>query len=259
MQLSERLTAVAGLARPCSCLADIGTDHGYVPIFLLENGKIQSAIAMDVNKGPLERADRNIKAHNLTDRITTRLSDGLHALRRGEADGIVVAGMGGALTIKILEEGKEVAEALSYMVLQPQSEIHLVRRYLYEQGYQITDENMIFEDGKYYPMMLVEPKGIQLANDTVSDYQGLDTSVSGNPVSDCGEADTALTDEEAYFGPILIQKKHSVLLKFLLKEEDAIQKIVDSISKNQTEKTLERLAELQADLDRIKRTKEKMV
>ena len=106
MQLSKRLSAVAEFVTPGGCLVDVGTDHGYVPIALLEQKKISSAIAMDVNRGPLERAREHIAQYQMGDYIETRLSDGLHALRAGEGDSLLIAGMGGGLTIRILSEGE---------------------------------------------------------------------------------------------------------------------------------------------------------
>ena len=106
MQLSKRLSAVAEFVTPGGCLVDVGTDHGYVPIALLEQQKISSAIAMDVNRGPLERAREHIAQYNMGDYIETRLSDGLHALRAGEGDSLLIAGMGGGLTVRILSEGE---------------------------------------------------------------------------------------------------------------------------------------------------------
>lgn len=134
-------------------LADIGTDHGYVPIFLVQKGRIKSAIAMDINKGPLSRAKENIAAANLQEYIQTRLSDGVEALQKGEADSILIAGMGGELVLHILEQGDKVCTAASELILQPQSDIRKVREYLRGHQYRIVDEDMVFEEGKYYPMM----------------------------------------------------------------------------------------------------------
>lgn len=155
MEISRRLEAIANLVPPCNVAADIGTDHGYVPIELINAKKCQKAIAMDVNQGPLERARRNIAAHGLSDYIETRLSDGLLELSAGEADTVIIAGMGGALTIRILEQGQAVTEAVGYFILQPQSEIIKVRNFLNHRGMTVAAEDFIEEDGKYYPMMLV--------------------------------------------------------------------------------------------------------
>ena len=110
-----------------SSLADVGTDHGYIPIALVQTGKVSRAIAMDINKGPLERAALHIREQHLEDRITTRLSDGMTALKEGEADTVLIAGMGGALTVHILEGGAHCLASVKELILQPQSEIWLVR------------------------------------------------------------------------------------------------------------------------------------
>ena len=103
MQLSKRLEAIVKLAGTCHCVADVGTDHGYIPIYMTEHHLTEKAIAMDVNKGPLERAQRNIRAYRMEQQITTRLSDGVAKLKAMEADCVIIAGMGGLLTIRILE------------------------------------------------------------------------------------------------------------------------------------------------------------
>ena len=105
MELSKRLQAVADLVTAGYRVADIGTDHAYIPIFLLASGKIPGAAAMDVNEGPLERARCHIEENGLTEKISLRLSDGLAGLRPGEAESVVIAGMGGGLIIRILTEG----------------------------------------------------------------------------------------------------------------------------------------------------------
>lgn len=159
VNISQRLFHLSELVSKDVVLADIGTDHGYLPIFLIETGKILHAYAMDIRKGPLQRARKHCEAYGLGDYITIRLSDGLLALRPGEADSIVIAGMGGGVMIHILTEGKDRADAAKELILQPQSEIKKVRAYLYSKGYAIDREDLVFEDGKYYPMMHVLPNG----------------------------------------------------------------------------------------------------
>ncbi len=148
MQLSKRLSAVAEFVTPGGCLVDVGTDHGYVPIALLEQKKISSAIAMDVNRGPLERAREHIAQYQMGDYIETRLSDGLHALRAGEGDSLLIAGMGGGLTIRILSEGEPLLSGFRELILEPQSDIDRVRAWLLEHGFFLAQENFVEEDGK---------------------------------------------------------------------------------------------------------------
>ena len=155
IKLSKRMKAVASMVTQGYKLCDVGTDHGYVPISLVADGTIPEAIAVDINKGPLERANLHIRSCGLEDKITTRLSDGLSAVKEGEAESIIIAGMGGELVIHILTEGDAVCKKAKELILQPQSDIHKVRYYVRNAGYKIVDEDMVLEDGKYYPIMRV--------------------------------------------------------------------------------------------------------
>ena len=157
MLLSDRMQAVVGLAQECDCIADIGCDHGYVAIELIKNHICKHVIAMDINAGPLDMAKRNINDYLMQDYIETRLSNGTEKLEAGEADGLICAGMGGALIISILEQDRKLVSEMKQLILQPQSELEKVRSYLREQGYLIEKEDMIYEDGKFYPMMRVLP------------------------------------------------------------------------------------------------------
>ena len=150
MLLSDRMQAVVGLVEPCERFADIGCDHGYVAIELIKRRICNKVVAMDINQGPLEQAKSNIREYGMKEHITTRLSDGVAALKPGEVDGIICAGMGGRLIIHILTQGQAVVSGLKQLVLQPQSEIAEVRIWLYEQGYEIVEEHMVYEEGKYY-------------------------------------------------------------------------------------------------------------
>lgn len=202
MELSKRLQAVADLVSAGLVVADVGTDHGYIPIYLIETGKCKKTFAMDVNRGPLLRAKEHIAAHGFERQIDTRLSDGVKQLNVGECDAVVIAGMGGALTIKILEEGRSVFQSLREFILQPQSELHKVREYLLEQGYCIVAEDMVQEDGKFYPMMKV----INGASDA---YHAI----------------------EFRYGKFLLSQKHPVLKAFLEKEKQTKKMILQNLQK----------------------------
>ncbi len=155
MKLSRRLELVASFVPEGSRVADIGTDHGYIPIFLVENGICESALAMDVREGPLSRAREHIREKGLQEKIRTRLSDGLKALRPGEADAVVIAGMGGQLMIRILEEGRHMWDSAAAWILSPQSGQDKVRGYLEQAGFAIRREAMTLDEGKYYTVMEV--------------------------------------------------------------------------------------------------------
>lgn len=155
MHLSKRLLALTSFVTPGSRLADIGTDHGYVPIYLVENGIIPSAIAMDINEGPLKKAQEHIIEHQLEGKITTRLSDGLDKLKSHEADTVLIAGMGGALMARIIENNMHTLETVSELILQPQSEIAQFRHFLHDSGFKIVQEHMLIDDGKFYVIIKV--------------------------------------------------------------------------------------------------------
>ena len=157
MQLSLRLSAIADLVTEGNRLVDVGCDHGYLPVYLIQQKKIPSAIAMDVRKGPLSRAQEHIRQYGLEEYIQTRLSDGLEGLKAGEGDTLVIAGMGGPLMERILTDGRSVRNSFSELILQPQSDIPHFRRFIQSEGWEITEEKMVEEDGKFYPMMRVVP------------------------------------------------------------------------------------------------------
>lgn len=206
IHLSKRLTALANMVTDGNRLADIGTDHGYIPIYLCQTGKIPSALAMDIGKGPLQQAQTHIAEHGLSEQIKTRLSDGMAALQFGEADTILIAGMGGGLVMKILSEGAEKLTGKEELILQPQSEIALVREFLRVRNFQILNEDMILEDGKYYPMMKVSQ---QKATEQ--------TKILPQEVADA-------------FGPVLLQKRHPVLKEWLERELRTTNSVIEQLS-----------------------------
>jgi len=151
MNLSLRLTEVKNMVRTCGTACDIGCDHGYVSIAMIKEGRAKRVIACDVNKGPLDAADANIAAEGLSDKIETRLSDGLHNIKPEDMpDTFVIAGMGGRLMERILSEGSSLIKNAGQLVLQPQSELFLVRKWLRDNGFVIRTEKALIDEGKHY-------------------------------------------------------------------------------------------------------------
>lgn len=138
-------------------VADVGCDHGFTAIELVESGRALRAIAMDIGEGPLLRARKHVKEHGLTGQIDCRISDGVHALGEGEADTVLISGMGGALICRILNAGRQVIAQVHELVLSPQSEPWLVRCALHNLGFCIALERMVFELGKYYVVIRAVP------------------------------------------------------------------------------------------------------
>ena len=150
MELSPRLLKIASLIKSVHCLADVGTDHGYIPLYLFENKKINRAIAMDINPMPLKRARDNITAAGFADKCEFRLSNGLEKLNKGEADFVVIAGMGGLLMRDIIERGTNVLTNKTKLILQPMIAAPELRLFLFENGFNIENEYLVREENKFY-------------------------------------------------------------------------------------------------------------
>ena len=213
MELSKRLQTIANMVTPGNRTADVGCDHGFVSIYLFEKGISPKVYAMDVRTGPLARAKEHIAEYGYTEYIETRLSDGLKAYQKGEADALICAGMGGRLMMQILCENEDKTASFKELILQPQSDIEAFRAFLRKQGYQIVEENMIEEDGKYYPMMKAVKEG--KINRTIPQ----------------GESSTLAWHQrmEDKYGPLLLQKKHPVLYRYLEREKRICEEILGQL------------------------------
>ncbi len=141
------------MVRKGSRLADIGTDHAYLPASLILDGSVPSAVAADLRKGPLENAEATVRSYSIADKVSLRLSDGLNAINPNEVDDIVIAGMGGILISEILEKAPWVKNRNIQLILQPQSHDEALRKWLWDNGFEITKESSCFEDGKVYICM----------------------------------------------------------------------------------------------------------
>lgn len=201
MNLSKRLQRVAANVMSNGVVADIGCDHGFTSIYLVQRGKVSGAIALDINHGPLARAREHIRQYNMTDRIQVRLSDGARELEPGEVDTLLISGMGGALITRILKESQEVTKSAKELVLSPQSEVYLVRKCVHELGFQIVQEEMVIDQGKYYVIIRAVPGSENYSQE--ADYT---------------------------YGRILIDNRDEVFLEFLEKEEKRVDRILDTLS-----------------------------
>lgn len=147
-------------------VADIGTDHAYIPVQLALGRKAEKIIATDVNKGPLKAAENNVKANGLEGRIELRLGNGLMPVCKGECDTIVIAGMGGELICTILSEGEKIAKSAKTLLLQPMNSQDLLRKFLSENGYEIIDEDITTEGFKVYNLIIAkEGKGTEFRDE----------------------------------------------------------------------------------------------
>lgn len=274
--LSARMKALTDMVSVGNRVCDVGCDHGWVSIYLVQQGISPKVLAMDVRQGPLSRAQEHIRQQGLEAYIETRLSDGVSALEIGETDTMICAGMGGRLMQRILEEGKEKTEDMQELILQPQSEIPAFRAYLRQAGYVTVAENMIYEDGKYYPMMKVVPRG-KIMKDAL--FVGACVSRTGN-VGDreiCGEKaeephngkihgdkDGGIRNGIAedpgkqllwdHFGQLLLEEHHSVLKQYLLSAYENNRQILQQLREMATEsgRTAERVSSLELEQELIR-------
>ena len=212
IRISDRLRIVAHMCDKGAVVADIGTDHGYLPIYLVQEGIAPSAIAMDLRKGPLEKAKKHICDNCLEDRIQTRLSDGLEKLSKNEADIITICGMGGRLIADIVTKGKDVITQNTILVVSPQSEVGEFRHFLVSQGFEIEDEQMLKEDGKYYFIIKCRK----------------------SEESVCSE----FSETQYQYGWRLLDSKDKTLYEYLIKEKETNEGISNSIKKDESNPTV---------------------
>lgn len=218
MEISLRLKTVADQVFG-KTVADIGTDHGYVPIYLVEKGKSERAIACDINKGPLLKAEENIRCKGLEDKIEIRLGSGLLPIKKGEVETAVIAGMGGMLMTDILKESDKVVESLKQLVLQPQLDIDAVRKYVHSIGFRIINEEMLIDEGKYYTVI---------------------SAVHGEEEYE--------REAEYAFGKINLDKKCPVLKRYLEHRVKKLLDIEDGLMKAGTKNSLKKLEEVRAEI-----------
>ncbi len=227
VKLSRRMEAVASMVTPGNRVCDVGCDHGYVSIFLVQSGKAPSAIAMDLREGPLAHARENICENELSDKIETRISDGVCGLSVGEADTVIIAGMGGELVLHILKDSPDIFRSVKEFILQPQSEIHKVRKYLRKHNFEIVEEDMILEEGKFYPMFRVIP------------------------VEECSWDHLLPTTKKVcdMYGPLLLRDGNVTLRKYLVKENKNLESLKKKLqSQDKTDSVAERLLEVEISL-----------
>ncbi|SHJ47358.1 tRNA (adenine22-N1)-methyltransferase [Geosporobacter subterraneus DSM 17957] len=164
MKLKPRLLAITEMIDKNSVVADIGTDHGYVPVYLIQHQIARKVIAADVNKGPLNSAEAAIKANGLENYIETRLGSGLEVLSPGEVDTVIIAGMGGLLIRDLLAARPDIVQTVQTFILQPMVAQDELRKWLINNNFQIIDERLAKEEHRIYEIIVVR-KGHQVISD----------------------------------------------------------------------------------------------
>lgn len=156
MRLKGRLLSVAEMVPPSKCIVDVGTDHGRLPVWLVKRGIAERAIVTDISAASLKKAEALIKAHGLESLIEPRVGDGLSVVYPGEADTVVISGMGGLLIRDILENAPQVTASVKTFVLQPMRNQGLLRKWLVNSGYAIVDESLVREKDKFYEVIVAQ-------------------------------------------------------------------------------------------------------
>jgi tRNA (adenine22-N1)-methyltransferase len=226
-QLSKRLTEVASLV-PIGCrLADIGSDHSYLPAHLLIQGKICTAIAGEVNEGPLHSAQNLVEKLGLGSVMYVRKGDGLEVIEEGEVDVVSIAGMGGALICQILDQGLDKLSRVQRLILQPNVASHLVRQWLIDHHWELKQESILEEDGKHYEVLMAEP------------------GIPEKPYEHFNETEK---ERAILMGPFLLQNKTTAFIRKWKKELEKRTKIVSSLRHTSGEDKEEKLQQVLAEI-----------
>jgi tRNA (adenine22-N1)-methyltransferase len=205
MELSERLNFIIKNIEKTNILADIGTDHGYIPIYAIKNNICEKAIATDVNKFPLDKARLNAILENADDKLEFRLGDGLKTLNNNEANVVIIAGMGGNLIKDILEASINIVNELDYLVLQPVQNPEILREYLYNNNYEIIKEDLCLDEGIYYELFKIRRR----------------------------EGESTQLDPIYYeVSPKLLMEKHPLLKDYLIIKAESYKKILSYINED---------------------------
>lgn len=220
---------LAKMVTPGNRVADVGCDHGFLSIYLVQKGISPRVLAMDLRSGPLGAAREHIETCGLGAYIETRLSDGMQKLAVGEADSVVCAGMGGRLMERILTEGMEKAGSVKELILQPQSEIGEFRAFLRRAGFVILAEDAVYEEGKYYFAIKASYEVESCGSSKTVDQPGLQR----------------IYDE---YGELLLKNRHPVLRRYLLYKREMGEKILKSLEAGESGKAAGRLSEVRREL-----------
>lgn len=226
MELSARLKAIAKQVEPYHRIADIGSDHAYLPVWMITSKKISFAVAGEIQAGPLDAARRTIRQAGVGESVAARLGDGLQVVKPGEVEVAVIAGMGGSAIRRILERSSLVMASLSRVVCQPMTGAAGLREWLTKKAWHINAEELVLEDGRLYEIIVAEPGRSQ-------------------------PFDPLLLE----IGPLLWQQRHPLLIEHLLRLKRQYQERVDEMANSRSEAVKLRR---QSCLEKINALEEKM-
>ncbi|TMV44597.1 tRNA (adenine-N(1))-methyltransferase [Paenibacillus mesophilus] len=241
VKLSKRLQTIAGYVPDGVKLADIGSDHALLPVYLAERGRVSFAVAGEINAGPRDAAQKQVKEAGLSSVISVRLGDGLAVIEPNEIDVVTIAGMGGSLISHILEEGRSKLAGVSKLILQPNVGEDQMRRWLLASHWVLEDETVLEEDGKYYEVLCAgrSPDAIEI-NRAMYGSKRLDGGL------------TLDSDELLRYGPILTSRANEAFFRKWESELEKLDKITEGMSRGGTEAAIQRQSELLAERNRIR-------
>lgn len=232
MELSKRLQFIADHIDRCKTIIDVGTDHGYIPIYSVKNNLCEKAIASDINKDPVKKAEMNVALEGVKSSVEVRLGGGLEVINIGEAEAVVIAGMGGNLIRDILEKDIEKTASFKYLILQPAQNPEVLREYLYNNGYEIMEEDLCLDEGIYYELFKVKKSN---------------------------KAEKVSLDPIYYeISPRLLKDKNKLMFSYLESKEEKYSKILGFI-KDTSESALKRKEDIENKLKEIENFKKVLV
>ncbi|MCT1226061.1 tRNA (adenine-N(1))-methyltransferase [Lactococcus lactis] len=237
IKLSKRLKAVADYVDNGARLADIGSDHAYLPTYLMQKALINFAVAGEVVKGPFEIAKNHVSEAYLSDRIQVRLANGLGAIENTDKiDTIVIAGMGGILISEILEAGKEKLSHVKRLILQPNNHEESLRQWLVNHQFVIKNEEILLEAGKFYEIIVAEPLSKLMTEPSAKPSVPLSADLMAFGIE--------LSLNDLTFGPFLSKEKSIIFQQKWQKELNTLNKIIARLPEEQVEKRQEVLNQI---------------
>jgi tRNA (adenine22-N1)-methyltransferase len=231
MELSKRLKFIADHIDKYTSIIDVGTDHGYIPIYVIKNNLCERAIASDINKDPVKKAMLNATLEGVSKEVEVRLGGGLKTIKKGEVQGVIMAGMGGNLIKEILEVDKYKLPSFKFLILQPAQNPEILREYLYTNGYEILVEDLCFDEGIFYELFKVK-KNQSIGN-------------------------TGLNSILYEISPILLKNKHPLMYSYLESKEEKYKKILGFL-KPDSEGSIKRKEDIGKKLEHIREFKEEV-
>lgn len=223
--LPKRLAAVASLVPPGKAVADIGTDHGFLPVYLIKSGSAKKVIASDIRRGPFEKARKYIHFEGLEDYVDVRLGGGLDVLSPGEVEVVVIAGLGGNTIVEILEEGSGFLADVETLVLNPVTHQSEVRQWLSKNGWRLMEEDVVEDQGRLYQVISASPG----AQPEAKEWGWLDYDV----------------------GPLILRKRHPLLKEYLKRKLKKYERAVNNLKQGNSGKK-QRLCTLLSHIEDIK-------